>query len=369
MNILVVANMYPSESDPVYGTFVKNFTDSVRARNLGGRTDICTICGRRSGKMAKLKAYSAYYLRLAAKLLFSRYDLVYVHTITFPTPVLRLASFFRRLPLVFNVHGGDVLTSNRLKLMLRNMCRPLLDKACMIVVPSEYFRKVLEQEFPNLDSAKIACSPSGGISDKFYSPVKNRPMAGRQTVLGFVSRIDSGKGWELFVDLIARLRSEGVDCKGIMAGRGEQTELLRRYISASPAAQYIEYIGPKTPDELPALYASMDLFIFPSQLSESLGLVGIEAMASGTPVIAADMAGPKTYITDGVNGYLFEPGNIDSLTACARCYLSLTDSEREAMCRAAFEHSLEYELEKVADDLYSRIQNCIKHPLNPESGW
>ena len=52
-------------------------------------------------------------------------------------------------------------------------------------------------------------------------------MAGRQTVLGFVSRIDSGKGWELFVDLIARLRSEGVDCKGIMAGRGEQTELLR----------------------------------------------------------------------------------------------------------------------------------------------
>lgn len=360
MNILVVANMYPSESDPVYGTFVKNFTDSVRTRNKGGRTDICTICGRRSGKMAKLRAYSAYYLRLAAKLLFSQYDLVYVHTIAFPAPVIRLASLFRTLPLVFNVHGGDVLTSNRLKLRLRNMCRPLLGKARMVVVPSEYFRKVLEQEFPELDSAKIVCSPSGGISKIFYSVPAHRPLAGRQAVLGFVSRIDSGKGWELFVDLIARLRSEGLDCKGVMAGRGAQTEMLRRYISDSPAAQYIDYIGPKTPDELPALYASMDIFVFPSQLSESLGLVGIEAMAAGTPVIAADMAGPKTYINDGVNGYLFEPGKLDSLTACARRYLGLSDSGREAMRRAAFEHSLEYESEKVADALYSRIQNCIK---------
>ncbi|MDE6331317.1 MAG: glycosyltransferase, partial [Muribaculaceae bacterium] len=186
MKILVVANMYPSEKDPVYGTFIKVFHDDIKRRNTAGSTNLCTIRGRRFGAVSKLVTYISYYLRLCGHLLFSRYDLIYVHTITFPTPALLLASVFRNLPLVFNVHGDDVLPSNRFKKLLKKMSAPLLAKARMVVAPSEYFRNVLQNEFPWLDKNRIFVSPSGGIKKLFFSVKEPSPLAGRALRLGYV---------------------------------------------------------------------------------------------------------------------------------------------------------------------------------------
>ena len=61
------------------------------------------------------------------------------------------------------------------------------------------------------------------------------------------------------------------------------------------------------------MYLLMDCFIFPSTLKESLGLVGLEAMACGIPVIASDSHGPTDYIEDRKNGFLFSTGDICSL--------------------------------------------------------
>lgn len=104
--------MYPSATDPVYGTFVKNFMDELRKRNHDGINDIVTIYGKRKWIISKLITYTGFYTRLILRLLFIQYDLVYVHTITFPSPGLRIASIFKHhIPLIFNVHGNDVLSS------------------------------------------------------------------------------------------------------------------------------------------------------------------------------------------------------------------------------------------------------------------
>lgn len=360
MNILVISNMYPSVADPVYGTFVKNFVEDIRRRNEGGGVDVCTIYGRRKGKLAKAAAYASYYFRLTMALASSRHDLIYVHTITFPILPIRLVSLFRRLPLVFNVHGDDVLPSNRLKKMLKRIAAPVLPKARMVVCPSEYFRGVLKAEFPALDQSKVFVSPSGGLKPQFYRPKDRISGPDEPLVLGFVSRIDRGKGWNLFVDAVAELNARGIACRGVMAGRGVQTPQLERMIADKGMSGIIDYIGPQRPEDLPELYSSFDLFVFPTCLSESLGLVGVEAMAAGTPVVASRLAGPTGYVIDGTNGFLFEPGNVDALVEAITGYARLDENGRRKMSEAARRKSLEYEAEKVGAELFEKIRSLVQ---------
>ncbi len=357
MDILTVANMYPSDADPVYGTFVRSFVEQLEARNPGGRCDRVVIAGRRRGKWAKLRAYASFYPRAFMRMLFGRYDLIYIHTITFPMIVVRAALLLRpRLPLVFNVHGGDVLPRNRFIRRLRSLAPPALRRALMVVSPSEYFRKVLLREFPDLSPDKIFVSPSGGIDAAFYNAGVHRPaLDGRPLVLGYVSRIDSGKGWEVFVEAVYLLRRSGLDVRGVMAGRGEEGDALARAIAGRGLTDVIDVLGAVPREELPRIYGSLDIMAFPTLCDESLGLVGIEAMAAGVPVVASAIGGPTGYVRDGVNGYLFPPGDAVALAACVDRFVRLHETDRRKMARAALETARPFEATRVADDMYARL--------------
>lgn len=356
MKMLVVSNMYPSAKDPTYGTFVKNFFEDICERNGIKNTSLVTIKGRRKSKLAKLFTYLSFYTRLLIKLLFVRYDIIYVHTVTFPTPALRLASLFRRLPLIFNVHGDDVIPSNRFKKFLRNLSKPLVLKARLIVSPSEYFKNVVKEVFVGLAPEQIFVSPSGGINPMFYSP-KQHVNCGEETItLGFVSRIDPGKGWQTYLDAIKQLKDDGISCRGIIAGGGSQFKEMLFEIENKGLTDFISYLGPQSQDDLAKLYRRFDLFIFPStRKAESLGLVGIEAMAAGVPVIASNMAGATSYVSPRHNGFLFEPNSSSDLNEKIREYLNLHKKEKEQMSENAYRSALMFENKLVEEKLYSTI--------------
>lgn len=355
MKVITISNMYPSETDPVYGTFVKNFVDELKSRNPGAVNDIAVIAGKRKGKLAKAKAYVGFYLSVIWKLLRRRYDVVYVHTITFPIIPLRVAMLFRRLNVVFNVHGDDVLPNTRMKERLKHIARPVLPKATMIVVPSDYFKEVVLNEFEGVEADKIFVSPSGGLHSRFYVE-SSCDSVGNTIKLGFVSRIDQGKGWDLFLKAVAGLNAAGIDCRGVMAGRGAQSGQMLELIEELGLREKVDYLGAVAQDKLPGVYGSVDLFIFPSiREAESLGLVGLEAMAAHTPVVASAMAGPAGYVKDGVNGYLFTPGDSNALVACVKRYLSLDASLRKKMADKAYETALDYRADDVAEKLYNRL--------------
>ncbi|MGI0491089.1 glycosyltransferase [Alkalinema pantanalense CENA528] len=80
----------------------------------------------------------------------------------------------------------------------------------------------------------------------------------------------------------------------------------RKNLEAHFAGTCTHFVGYLSGKELGAAYASADAFIFPSR-TETLGLVLLEAMAAGCPVIAANSGGIPDIVTDGVNGFLFEP--------------------------------------------------------------
>lgn len=357
MKILTVANMYPSAKDPTYGTFVKNFVDRLNKLNTGGSNKVVTICGRRNGKFSKLLTYIGYYFRLTYALISGSYDLIYVHTITFPTPALRIASLFKSLPLVFNVHGDDVLPDNNFKKRLKRLSRKLLPKALMIVSPSEYFKGIILSEFSELDPQKIFISPSGGIDRKFFIDKSNHISSGSPIEIGFVSRIDEKKGWDTFLQALSELRTKAIPFHATIAGRGAQSSLMLAMIEQLHLSDCVDYIGPVAHEKLPEVYASFDLFIFPStRPNESLGLVGLEAMAAGTPVIASNMAGPAGYVTDTQNGFLFNPGDANDLCNKIAAFIALPEARKAEMGRLAKTTAAAYESTAVANALFKKLK-------------
>ena len=85
--------MYPSKKDPVYGTFVQSFVESVQSLNIDGQTKTVLIKGRNGNSFQRISRYVGFYLCVLFRLLFYRYDIIYVHTISHPIPIIFFLNF------------------------------------------------------------------------------------------------------------------------------------------------------------------------------------------------------------------------------------------------------------------------------------
>lgn len=110
-----------------------------------------------------------------------------------------------------------------------------------------------------------------------------------------------------------------------IVGDGPYRESLEKHFADTPT-HFVGYLEGET---LGAAYASADAFIFPSR-TETLGLVLLEAMAAGCPVVAARSGGIPDIVTDGVNGYLFDPKDREGAVTATKRLLE-TQSERELL--------------------------------------
>jgi glycosyltransferase involved in cell wall biosynthesis len=109
-------------------------------------------------------------------------------------------------------------------------------------------------------------------------------------------------GAEKEIDRIKAILTAIPDARLALVGDGPHRSQLEAHFQGT-ATNFVGYLQGK---ELGAAYASADAFIFPSR-TETLGLVLLEAMAAGCPVIAANSGGIPDIVTDGVNGFLFDP--------------------------------------------------------------
>jgi glycosyltransferase involved in cell wall biosynthesis len=110
-----------------------------------------------------------------------------------------------------------------------------------------------------------------------------------------------------------------------LVGDGPNRSALERHFAGTPT----HFVGYLTGKELGSAFASSDAFIFPSR-TETLGLVLLEAMAAGCPVVAARSGGIPDIVTDGVNGYLFDPADEQGAIA-ATVRLLEQKQERETL--------------------------------------
>lgn len=176
------------------------------------------------------------------------------------------------------------------------------------------------------------------------------PVQPRENVIFFLGRHEPRKGLSVLIDAMAHLPS---DVTLWIASDGPETESLRARTEGDARIQWLGRISDE--DKVDRL-SRASAFCAPSLRGESFGIVLIEAMASGAPVVSTDIDGYRNVATDGVNSLLVEPGNPQALAgALARV---LTDTRLAEQFREnGFVRAREFSMDALADhyvELYLR---------------
>ena len=123
-----------------------------------------------------------------------------------------------------------------------------------------------------------------------------------------------------------------MDAKLVIVGEGNLEEKLKK--QAEPLGDKVQFLGSKTHQELKEIYASADVFVAPSVTAEDgdkegLGLVLLEAMASGLPVVGSESGGIPEIVRDGYNGFLVPERDVRQLAEKINLLLSDVDLSAE----------------------------------------
>jgi glycosyltransferase involved in cell wall biosynthesis len=353
--ILVVSNMFPSEGHKSFGIFVQKFV--IQMVHHGIACDLVVIKGRGRSAPEKIAKYLVFYFRLCIYLLFKKYELVYIHYVAHVAPLLLVLKLFRKPFLVCNFHGGDLIPDTKNEELLLPFSLQLARKSQLCVVPSHYYKRVLAERMKT-DKPEILVSASSGVNSALFLPLEKKHQEPNIVTLGYVSRIDKEKGWDTFILAIQKLkkRDTGYNIKGLMVGTGAELPQLRSLIEDCNLANDIQLVGEVPNHELPAYFAQMDVFIFPTRRSsESLGLVGLEAMACGVPVIASEIGGITDYVKHEYTGLLFDPGNEDDLVEKIILWKSFPEGQKQQIIRAGIEMSHSFDEKGVSKALIDQL--------------
>lgn len=321
MKILVVSNMYPDEKHPFYGTFVKTFCNQLKMINQD--FDL-SVMYKKDSKIHKLINYFTFYFNTVFKILTGKYECVYVHYASHSSLPVLFAYKLKKFKIYTNVHGSDVIPENEKQLKMQKYTKEILKISSEIIVPSEYFKQIVLNKYDISDSKIVKVYPSGGIDETIFTIKKESDIEMFKTkynldltlpTYGMAGRISTDKGWDVFVNAISLAIEKGLDANYVLVGSGDEESQLNSLIKEKGLVDVIKRIPLLPQEELSKFYSSLDYFVFPTKREgESLGLVAIEAMACGTPVLSSDFAAPKYYVINNYNGYKFEVGNAVELS-------------------------------------------------------
>jgi glycosyltransferase involved in cell wall biosynthesis len=174
---------------------------------------------------------------------------------------------------------------------------------------------------------RIALWQRGVDTELFHPDQASREMRSHlsqghpeKPLLLYVGRLSAEKEIERIKAILTAIP----EARLALVGDGPHRHALEKHFAQTPT----HFVGYLTGKDLAAAFASADAFIFPSR-TETLGLVLLEAMAAGCPVVAANSGGVPDIVTSGVNGYLFEPDADDAGAIAATQRLLEQTQERE----------------------------------------
>lgn len=345
--ILVISNMYPSKKYPQYGVFVRNAAEILR--NRGYQVTVCSI-PKCDNRFVRLLAYGWAYTKCIFLGTVGNYDCLYAHFVSHTAiPAWILKKIHPKMYLVENAHGGDVIINIE-------RSRKILPLADGVIVPSAYFKDVVANTF-DYPPDKIFVSPSGGVNREILYPI-DQPTARKQCGLetdayyiGLIGRITAGKGWETALKAIKIVQQKNLipNLKLLIVGSGDQDELLEQELEKLALKSIAEKRPFCAQKDLTNYYNSLNLFVFASE-SESLGLVGLEAMACGIFCVCSNNSGIATYATDDENCLMFEKGNVEQLSETIEKAFAISAKEKERIVQNGFKTAARYDRKVISEE-------------------
>jgi glycogen synthase len=221
-----------------------------------------------------------------------------------------------------------------------------LDRAARCVFVSQTTRRRALEAGVEPESAGIT---HAGIDPIFMDPAPEREW---DWSLVYVGRLDERKGVDTAVECLVHLPDAAT--LGIVGGWDEREEArLRGIAEAHGVAGRVTFAGQGGRAEVSAAYGEADVVVFPVRWEEPWGVVPIEAMARGRPVLATGRGGSGEYLRDGENALLFEAGDAAALADAVR---RLSDPDLRRRLRAGG-------LETASDHTEDRFNEAVLREL------
>jgi phosphatidylinositol alpha-mannosyltransferase len=200
--------------------------------------------------------------------------------------------------------------------------------------------------------------PNGVDLDRFADAEPYEELRDGTLNILFVGRLEERKGLIHLLKAYHRLRKRHVDARLLVAGAGPKLREYRRFIGLR-GIRDVEFLGRISDDEKARYFASADVFCAPATGQESFGIVLLEAMAAGVPIVASDIHGYKRVVERNVQGILVEPKNPRALAAALYALARDPDLRHElgeAGRRRAPEFSWDRVTERIVDYYYDTIE-------------
>ena len=172
----------------------------------------------------------------------------------------------------------------------------------------------------------------------------------------FVGRFESRKGLLELLKAYRLLRRAGCQCRLLVVGSGPQEREARRYLMTRNMGG-VEFLGKVADEERDALFKTADVYISPATGRESFGIVLLEAMAAGTPIVCSDIHGYKGVVRRGREALLVPPKKPKAIAAAVARLLS-DDELRARMGASGIARAEEFSWERVTakvDDYYGFV--------------
>ena len=211
----------------------------------------------------------------------------------------------------------------------------------IVITRSQTHRKDLTEKL-GIPETRIRDLPPGIDTEQFHPRHKN-PAIWKQFGIPdnaikilHVGRVSMEKNMDLLVEIWQRIQAQrrmtDPHIALVMVGTGE----MEQEFITKTGGKHVYMLGAQYGETLSALYASADVFVFPST-TETLGQVGMEASASGLPVLVTDRGGPQSYVRDGKTGYVLA-GNEPDMWADTLLRLAREPQLRQRMGNNAHQY-------------------------------
>jgi phosphatidylinositol alpha-mannosyltransferase len=269
-----------------------------------------------------------------------RPDIVHVHEPFVPGPSM-FAALSSKVPVVATFHA--YADRSRLLAAATPVLRRIWRRLGVRIAVSDAAASFVSGP---MGEGEVRIVPNGADVEMFAG-AEPAPLPEGRRIL-FVNRLDPRKGFRVMVDAFRLLAAERSDVVLVVAGDGAERPALSEL--PGEARSRVVMLGNVEHDRLPPYHAASEIFCAPSTGRESFGIVLVEAMAAGLPVIASDIPGYREVVRDGLDGLLVPPRDPG---AVARAISELLDDPDTAkrFGEAGRSRAQRYSWDKVAAEI------------------
>ncbi len=270
------------------------------------------------------------------------FDVLHIHEPASPSLSI-LACWAASGPIVATFHTAMV--RSRVMAAASTVLQPALDKISARIAVSEEARRTLVDHLGG-DAVVI---PNGLCVDRFAAAQPRPQWRGSNGTIGFIGRIDEPrKGLATLLEGFTLLLRQRPGVRLLVAGRGDVEEVSGQV--PTEVLESVSFLGQVSEADKAALLATVDVYVAPNLGGESFGIILVEAMAAGAPVVASDLEAFRAVLDHGALGRTFPVGDAPALAATLAELLA-DPAERARLAAAARIQVRRYDWSVVADDL------------------